>query len=271
MNDTLGFNMNADTLNAIAYNGVDAVFYNEIQEIDNQYKDFRFVTEKYDGWEGPRPREVSFVSASWNFVILFVVMIMVVLNKFFAPNRFASIIAMPFQSGGEKIARDGVSFRSLISLSIVISFMLIISMFVQKIFVIYSSSQVVHDNISLFKDIVTIVAAVFVFNYLLTSFYSWLFKTYALLTVHVNLHVSTMAIASVIFIPIMMVMFFYPYRFLCVIILIILILLYIIRFIKLLIEVRMLSKLNFVNIFLYLCTVEILPVLVMVKIVVNVV
>ena len=96
-------------------------------------------------------------------------------------------------------------------------------------------------------------------------------NTYALLTVHVNLHVSTMAIASVIFIPIMMVMFFYPYRFLCVIILIILILLYIIRFIKLLIEVRMLSKLNFVNIFLYLCTVEILPVLVMVKIVVNVV
>ena len=162
MNDTLGFNMNADTLNAIAYNGVDAVFYNEIQEIDNQYKDFRFVTEKSDGWKGPRSREVSFVSASWNFVILFVVMIMVVLNKFFAPNRFASIIAMPFQSGGEKITRDGVSFRSVISLSIVISFMLIMSMFVQKIFVVYSSGQAMHDNINLFKNIVTVVAAFFV-------------------------------------------------------------------------------------------------------------
>jgi hypothetical protein len=34
--------------------------------------------------------------------------------------------------------------------------------------------------------------------------------------------------------------------------------------------VRMLSKLNFVNIFLYLCTVEILPVLVISKMIVNV-
>ncbi|MBO5854055.1 MAG: DUF4271 domain-containing protein, partial [Bacteroidales bacterium] len=92
-------------------------------------------------------------------------------------------------------------------------------------------------------------------------------KTSALLHFHVNLHISTMATTNVILMPMMLILFFYPYKFLCVIIIAILLILFSIRFVKLLIEVRMLSKLNFVNIFLYLCTVEILPILIIFKMV----
>jgi hypothetical protein len=67
-----------------------------------------------------------------------------------------------------------------------------------------------------------------------------------------------------------MLLFFHPYKIFLIITLVILAMFFVATFIKLLIEVRMLSKLNFVNIFLYLCTVEILPVLVISKMIVNV-
>lgn len=238
----------------------------KVQEVDNQYKDFKFITEKHGEWEGPQIRDVSFVSAGWNFMVLFVVMIIVVLNKFFAPHRYASIIAMPFHNeGNEKLHRENHAFFNIISLSNIAAFVLMLSMFIQKIFVIYGSNDILHNNISFLFDISTVVTTIFIFNYLITVFYSWLYKAHSLLHMHVNLHISIMSVANVLLIPFMLVLFFYPYKVLCVLMLIILLVLFMVRFVKLLIESRMFSKLNFVNIFLYLCTVEILPVLIIFK------
>ena len=260
--------MKTKPLNCILNNDTVEGFYSEVQSIDNHYKDFKFITETSGEWEGPQHREVSYISAGWNFVILFLAMIIVVLNKFLFPQRFTSIMAMSFQNGGsDKIIRENPSFFNLISLSSVVAFVLTLSLFVQKFYVIYGGNDILHDNISFFFDVVVVTATIFIFNYLLTLFYSWLLKTSALLHFHVNLHISTMATTNVILMPMMLILFFYPYKFLCVIIIAILLILFSIRFVKLLIEVRMLSKLNFVNIFLYLCTVEILPILIIFKMV----
>jgi hypothetical protein len=259
-NDTTKIVTNDDTLTYLCA---------EHQECYNQYKDFKFITESSGKWNGPQQRDVSFVSAGWNFTILFVVMMIVVLNKFLAPTRFASIIIMPFQNGGEKLIRESNSFLNIMSLSMLVSFVLILSMFIQKIFVIYGGNDILHDNINFFFDVALAVTTIFIFNYLFTSFYSWLFKNDALLSFHVNLHVSAMSSLTLLLIPIMMVLLFYPYKFLCVSIIVILSIFFFIRLVKLLIEVRMLSKLSFVNIFLYLCTVEILPLLVISKVIID--
>ena len=260
--------MEMETIKYVQDNDTVVGFGHQVQEIDNQYKDFKFIAQSSGEWDGPQLRDVSFVSAGWNFMVLFVVMIIVVLNKFFAPNRFASMMAMTFQNGGnDKIMRENQSFFNIISLSNIAAFVLMLSMFVQKIYVIYGGNDVLHDNISFMFDIAIVVAMVLLFNYLITMFYSWLYKADALLHIHVNLHVSIMTTANVVLIPFMMVLLFYPYKFLCTIILIILLTLFFIRLVKLLIEARMFSKLNFVNIFLYLCTVEILPVLIIFKMV----
>ncbi len=260
--------MKTNSFNAILNNDTVAGFYSEAQDVDNQYKDFKFITEKSGEWKGPQHRDVSYVSAGWNFLILFMAMIIIVLNKFLFPQRFASIVGMSFHNGGsDRIIRENPSFFNMISLSSVAAFVLTLSLFVQKFYVIFGGNDILHGNMSFFFDIAVVVTTVFIFNYLLTLFYSWLFKTDALLHFHINLHISTMTTANVVLIPLMLILFFYPYKFLCVIIIAILLILFIIRFVKLLIEVRMLSKLNFVNIFLYLCTVEILPVLIMFKMV----
>lgn len=241
-------------------------------QMKNPYKDFRFVTEHPREYKGPVLREVTFVSAGWNFMILFIAMILVVLNKFFAPNRFASMISMSFQNGGgEKLIRENQSFFSLVSLSIIASFILLLSMFVQKIFLVYGGNIILHDNLNFFLNVAMTVTTLLIFNYLLTVAYSWLFKSDALIVIHVNLCVSSMAMGVLLLIPVMMVMLFYPYKFIALSTLIILLLIYLVRLAKLLIETRMLSKLNFVNIFLYLCTIEILPILMIVKMILMVV
>ena len=262
--------MEIDTLKYVFSNDTVVGFGHQVQEVDNQYKDFKFIMQKSGEWHGPQLRDVSFVSAGWNFMVLFVVMIVVVLNKFFAPGRYASMMAMIFQNGGnEKIIRENHTFFNIISLSNVAAFVLMLSMFVQKIYVIYGGNDILHNNISFLFDIALVVATVFIFNYLITVFYSWLFKSDALLHIHVNLHISIMAAGNVVLIPLMMILFFYPYKVLCILILVILSVLFFVRFVKLLIEVRMFSKLNFVNIFLYLCTVEILPVLMIAKMILS--
>ena len=237
----------------------------------NPYENFKFITETSGQNEGPKEREVTYVSAAWNFVVLFVVLVLMVLNKFMSPQRLSSVISMPFQNGSsDRAMREGQSLFTPVSFSTIISFILMLSLFVQKIFVVYGENRILHDNFDFFIDVVICVSAIFVFTYLLTAFYGWMFKTDSLIYFHFTSHVSAMATCNLLLMPIILLLFFHPYKFFLVFTLVILGVFFIITFIKLLIEVRMLSKLNFVNIFLYLCTVEILPVLVISKMIVNV-
>ena len=236
----------------------------------NPYENFKFVTETSRQYEGPKEREVTYISAAWNFMILFVVLIFMVLNKFLSHQKLASVISMPFHNAGERVMRESPSIFNFASFSVIISFVLMLSLFIQKIFVVYGGSRLIHDNFSFFIDIVISVSALFVFNYLITFFFGWLFKTDSLIHFHFSFNVSSMATCNLLLMPIILLLFFHPYKIFLIFTLIIIGLFYIITFGKILMEVRMLSKLNFVNIFLYLCTIEILPILVITKMIVNV-
>ena len=258
-----------DTINYSAADTIVMTSCDTLVQTYGQYDDFKFVTESRVYFDGPKEREVSFVSAGWNFTILFVMIILIVMNKFFAPQRFASIIAMPFQSGGDKMIRENHSFLNIISLSIIASFILIVSMLIQKFFVVYGD-KLCYDNLNFFLDICSALALVLVVDYLMMVFLGWMFKAEAIPLLYVSLRVSVMATASVMLIPLMMLLLFYPFKFILIIAISLLLIFMPIRFVKLLIELRMLTKLNFVNIFLYLCTIEILPLLVIFKMVLKV-
>ena len=236
----------------------------------NPYENFKFITETSGQYEGPKERDVTYISASWNFVVLFVVMILMVLNKFLSQQRLTSVISMPFQNGSDRNVRDNQSFLSAVSFLTVISSILMLSLFIQKMFLVYGGNLILHDNIDFFFDVVICVAAIFVFNHLITSFYGWLFRADSFVLFHFTFHVSSMTTCNLLLMPMILLLLFHPYKVFLVFTLIMIGVFFIITLIKLLIEVRMLSKLNFVNIFLYLCTIEILPVLVISKMIMNV-
>ncbi len=235
-------------------------------------KDFKFVAEQSSHFEGPKEREVTYVSATWNFVILFVVMILVVANKFLSPQRNASRVASPFQNRtGDRMVRENHSFMNLTSVFVVVSFVLMISLLVQKAILVYGGNHLLHSNFDFFVDVLLSVTTIFILNYLLTTFYGWIFKSENLIIIHVSSHISVMSMCNFLLIPIILVLFFYPYKVFLIMASLIIIAFFFVRLAKLLMETRMLLKLNFVNIFLYLCTIEILPALVIFKMVINII
>ncbi len=236
------------------------------------YSDFKFVTEQAVDYRGPVEREVTYVSATWNFVIMFVVMILVVANKFLSPQRNVSRVASPFQNRtGDRMVRENNSFMNLTSVFVVVSFVLMISLLVQKAILVYGGNHLLHSNFDFFVDVLLSVTTIFILNYLLTTFYGWIFKSENLIVIHVSSHISVMSMCNSLLIPIILLLFFYPYKVFLIMASLIIIAFFFVRLAKLLMETRMLLKLNFVNIFLYLCTIEILPVLVIFKMVINII
>lgn len=270
MKDTLLHNEIYDTLDGIRAADNAGVFCAEFKGNDNQYDDFKFIAEKPSAFEGPIPREVLFVSPGWNFIVLFVAMIFIVINKYFSSNKNISFWSMSSQSLSDKNQRD-YSVFDLRFVLLILSFILLISLLIQKFFLIFANSTVLYDNFSFYLDIVVAVTFFLLFNYLTMTFYSWLFNTQALIYVYLDAYFVTMSISNVMLIALLMMLFFYPIKIFFVIIVAVLMLVFLIRFIKFLKDVLLLSNVNFVNIFLYLCTFEIIPIMVVVKLIFDVI
>ena len=237
----------------------------------NQYRDFKFVAEKPDGFGAPQLREVTYISAGWNFMILFAVMILMVVKRYFTSQNVFGTGKLPFQRGNvDKNLRETASSSMLVYASVIISSILLLSLFLQKTLVIYGANKILYDNFGFYTDVMCAVSAFFIFNYLLMTFYSWMFNNRNLLLYHVNLHISNLELVNMALVPILMILFFYPYKFLCILCVVLMLLVYVVRFINFFVEIRLLSKVSFVNIFLYLCTLEIIPIMVMFKMIYNV-
>ena len=94
---------------------VDTLNYESCIQNHEMLRNFNFVAEQSSCFEGPKEREVTYISASWNFAILFVVLILMVLNKFLVQQKDMSA---SFYNRGELTARESNSFiniRSLLS------------------------------------------------------------------------------------------------------------------------------------------------------------
>lgn len=246
---------------------LDTIFSVEEEVSDIQYKNFKFVSEAQGKHHGPQEREITYISPGWSFSILLFSIILIVLNRSISNMRISSFISTPFLTNNDKSIRDNNTIFSISSLLTIISFIMILSLFIQKTFTIFGGNNILHNNINFYTDILFAVAAFFSINYLMIAFFSWLFKSESLIYMHVSLHLNAMAICNLVLIPVMMILLFYPYNFICTIAFVISLLIFLIRIVKLLIEVQILPKVGFLNIFLYLCSVEILPLSVITKIV----
>ena len=247
---------------------VDTLNYESCIQNHEMLRNFNFVAEQSSCFEGPKEREVTYISASWNFAILFVVLILMVLNKFLVQQKDMSA---SFYNRGELTARESNSFINIRSLFVIISFALMISMFIQKTFLIFGENHILHSHFGFFVDVFISVLTFFIFNYLLTSFYGWIFKVDNLIFLHVNSHITAMSACNLLLMPIILLLFFHPYKIFLIIAAVTILPFYMAHLVKLLMETRMLLKVNFVNIFLYLCTTEILPVLVIFKVIMNII
>lgn len=223
--------------------------------------DFQLVTENIASTLEPSLRVVEFVSPSWNFIVVFMAMLFMVLNKQLYNMRFHMMLSVLTQShDSEKIMREWNPIVSLNGFMVFVSYIALLALIVQKIIVVYSGNTILYNNFGFYLDICTFIAMICIFQYLVVSLYGWLFRIEAATTHQEVTHLSTMTILNIVMIVFGLILIFYPTKLILIITISIILIITVIRIIKTFFEFRMLSKMNLLNNFLYFCTLEIAPI-----------
>ena len=226
----------------------------------NDTIDFQVVTESITSMLEPRLREIEYVSPSWNFIVVLLAMLLLVINKQLYTLRFHFMLSLLLQnSDTDKMTREWNPIVSLNGFTIFVSYIAMMALLVQKIVLIYSGNTILYSSFGFYLDVCTFIAALCIVQYLVISLYGWLFGIEAATTRQEVTHLSVMTVLNIAMIPLNLIIIFYPIKIILIISIVIILIIMGIRIIKTFFEFQMLSRMNLLNNFLYFCTLEIIP------------
>ena len=226
----------------------------------NDTIDFQIVTENVVSVMEPHARVAEYISPSWNFIIVFLAMLMIVFNKQLFTQRFRMMLAVFYQpSDFDKMSREWNPVMSVNGLSIFITYTALLGLIVQKIVVVFSGNTMLYGGWSFYVDVCVFIAMLLIVQYLFINLYGWLFSFEGAASHHEVTHLSCMTWLNIMMIVFGLIILFYPTKIILIITISILLIIIGIRIIKTFFEFQILSKMNLFNIFLYLCTLEIIP------------
>ena len=222
--------------------------------------DYQLITENIASTLEPNIRVVEHISPSWNFIVVFLVMLFMVLNKQLYYLRFNMMLSMLTQkSDSDRMTREGNPIATINGLTLFLSYIAMLALIVQKIVVVYSGNTILYNNFGFYLDICTFIAAACIIQYLIVYLYGWLFDIENATTHQEVTLLSTMTILNIVMIFCGLVIICYPAKFILIITSSIILIIMAIRIIKTFFDFQILSKMNLLNNFLYFCTLEIIP------------
>ena len=226
----------------------------------NDSVDFQMVTENVTSMMEPHLRVVEYISPYWNFIVVLLAILFMVLNKQLFPLRFRMMLSVLFSSSdSEKMMREWNPVMSFNGLSVFVTYVALLALIIQKIIMVFSENTGLYGSFGFYLDICAFIAALVIIQYLMISLYGWVFGMEAATSHHEVEHLSAMTILNIVMIVLGLVILFYPTKIILTITISILLIISVIRLIKTFFEFQILSKTNLLNIFLYLCTLEIIP------------
>ena len=227
----------------------------------NDTIDYQIVTEHMTSVVNPQLRGMDGLVPTWNFIVILVAIAMLLLNKQFFTQRFRAMITMFVQpSDAQKMTREWNPVTSLNGLSIVIVYIALMALILQKTVLAFTGKYMLYGSLDFYFDICVYIAAYLVVQYLVATFVGWLFGFEAATSHHEVLHLSAAAVLDIVTVVLSMVVIFYPFKGFLVFSLIIIGLITVVRLVKTFFEVQILSKMNLYKNFLYFCALEIIPV-----------
>lgn len=221
---------------------------------------FQFVTENVANSLDEKVRVLENVAPSWNFVVIFSAILGLVLIKQFAPKRLRLITSMLYQSTDiEKMTREWNPLTTVGGFIIATSYIALVSLFIQKSILIYNGNSILYGGSDFFLEACIFTSAYILVQYLIINITGWMFNTQIASQHQAITHLSMATTLNLFFAVLLLVMTFYPIR-LCVIIgMVVIIIFSCVRLAKTFIEFQFLIKGETLKIFLYFCTLEIIP------------
>lgn len=227
----------------------------------NDSIDFHLVTENIAKTLEPQLRFQADISPSWNFIVVFVSLLLLVINKHMFTQRFKTMFDISYKkSDVDKMTREWNPIASFTGFSVVVVYIAVVSLIIQKLVLVLSGNTILYSSFGFYLDVCTFVSAYLIIQYLVVTLYGWLFGIEAAASHHEVTHLSTMMSLDVMLTLLSLIILFYPTKIILTVAVAIILIITAIRIVKIFFELQILSKLNSLNIFLYLCTLEIIPI-----------
>lgn len=220
----------------------------------------RFFSEGFGKEMVPLPRVAYDVLEGWNLILLGLVLLVVVMNKQLYPRQFRQVLSVPAGvSQTNQLLREWSPKSSFLGITFIMVYVLVMALFVQKSCVILSRDVATFNSWHTFAVILACVAAWVLLRYLIVYFINWLFKAKEAEDRQVSVELSVSTYGVIAMQPVLWLLLYNPYSAFVWIGLGIIALAALMRTILKIMETRVVIKKAALYIFLYFCTLEIVP------------
>ena len=239
-----------------------------VQAVDTIVSDSlvpNFITSGFEGTITPMVRMDYGILQGWNLALLGLVLLLIVLNKQLYPRQFRQVLSVP---GGvahtNQLLREWIPVRSFLCVSFTIGYILLVTLFLQKSFVVMSHDVMKYNNWTVFWTICGCVLGLVLLRYLMLYFVNWLFDARETVDRQMSVQFSISIFTSMIMLPVVLLLVYNPTKIFVWIGIGVFVLAALVRFVLGVIESRVATKISVFYIFSYLCALEIAPIAVLV-------
>lgn len=221
-----------------------------------------FVTTGFGGLISPMERVTHEVLEEWNLIVLAVTLLLAVLNKQLYPRQFRQLLAVP---GGvshtNQLLREWTPTTSFIGFSFTASYIAVTALFLQKALVILSNDVTQYNNFNVFGVLCAITAGWVVLRLLILSLMGWLFRQNDVIMRQNTVELSISTYCFLILEIILLLVLYVPNSIFVWIGVGVILTAAVVKLFLNFNETRVFTKMPMLYIFLYFCTLEIAPLL----------
>lgn len=219
-----------------------------------------FIETGFEGMVLPLPRASYDVLQGWELIILGIVLLMVVLNKQLFPRPFRQVFKVPAGiSNTNQLLREWSPMNSFLGITFVLVYIIVIALFAQKSCVVLSRDVSKYNSFRTYSIILGMVGGWVVLRYVVLYLFNWLFRTKDAVDRQVTVQLSISTMCFIAMQPVLWLLLYNPYSAFVWVGVGILGIAALMRFVMEIIETRVSVKLPSFYIFLYFCTLEIAP------------
>lgn len=219
-----------------------------------------FIDTGFEGAVMPLSRASYDVLQGWELVILGLVLLMVVLNKQIYPRPFRQVFQVPAGvSHTNQLLREWSPMNSFIGITFILVYIIVMALFAQKSFVVLSRDVSKFNSFRVFSIVLGGVAGWVVLRFAILYVFNWLFRTKDAVDRQVTVQLSVSTMCFIVMQPVLWLLLYNPYSAYVWVGIGILAVAALMRFVMEIIETRVSVKLPSFYIFLYFCTLEIAP------------
>ena len=220
-----------------------------------------FITSGFTGSLVPLPRMSYEVLQGWNLALLGLMLLLIVLNKQLYPRQFRQVLSVP---GGvshtNQLLREWNPQRSFLCVSLMLGYILLLALFVQKSFVILSHDMLTYNVLRVFGILCAAMSGWVLLRLAVLYLVNWLFNAHETIDRQMTVQFSVSIYALIIMIPLLLLLLYNPSVYFVWGGVAVIGLAAVVRLVIGMIETRVSTKIPTFYIFLYFCALEIAPV-----------